>query len=193
MAKQIIKSTTCDRCFIERPATTTVQFCFGDGTYVLDLCDQHAELWEQDLLAWVRLARDADKPHTEDPAKRAWTPGARYAPKVAIPDLPPVFRHEEPDVTPWDGPEPILDPRPDRSNGETWTFSTHAEERMQQRNVTATEALWAATNPKTRRPGREPELTVHEADDIKVVVNERRKVIVTVSRKDLDDGSQDRD
>lgn len=192
MARRIVRSSTCDRCYQERTATTTVQFCFGDNTYVLDLCNEHAGLWEQDMLAWVRLARDATEAHTQVRAKPSWTPGARYAPKVVIPERPPVVRVLEPDIAPYDGPEPTYDPRPEPVP--SWTISTHAKERMEQRGVGLSEVLLTADSPMTRRPGREPELTVLERDDIKVVVHERRRIVVTVSRKGTeDDGTQDRD
>lgn len=54
----------CDRCAFgqEKPATTERTFALEDRYYKLDLCEQHATMFDRDLGGWTRLAAEVEGP-----------------------------------------------------------------------------------------------------------------------------------
>lgn len=66
-----------------------------------------------------------------------------------------------------------------------WTFTAHALDRLSQRGLRAAAVLNAAENPQTVSPSENnPEAKVHEADGVKAVVVEDRRIIITAAHTD---------
>lgn len=68
--------------------------------------------------------------------------------------------------------------------GTEWKFTSHALLRMGERHIDPTEAVEAADYPEVTRPAREPGLQLRALHGVKVVVNESRRIIVTVAKRD---------
>ncbi len=51
--------TSCARCFTPEPAITRVHFAYESSGYYLDLCSEHEQRFESDMLGWIRLAESA--------------------------------------------------------------------------------------------------------------------------------------
>src|SRR3954468_17830961 len=177
----------CVRCLKPTPATTTEDFTYGNGTYRLTLCDKHADAFQTEMFVWIRLA-ELTTDHAPAPvriglsesARRALAGdddghenGAVLAAYIAPRSFPPVqTRTTLGTVEP---PETI----DINALADKWFVSTHAEMRMIERQVKLIDIFLAAEYPQIRSGGREPELTVHERNGVRVVVNEKRHVIVT--------------
>lgn len=67
--------------------------------------------------------------------------------------------------------------------GEPWEFASHCLVRMGERHITPRQAIEAAEAPQVVHPGLEPELEVRIKGNVKAVVNAKRRVIVTVSKR----------
>lgn len=49
------------RCMTRKVvAVTTGRFSHEDGDYEIDLCSEHAEMFDRDMNSWTRLAREVD-------------------------------------------------------------------------------------------------------------------------------------
>lgn len=68
--------------------------------------------------------------------------------------------------------------------GEPWDFTSHSLIRMGERKVSPGEAVAAAEDPTITHPGDDPSLEVRVRGSVKAVVNVKRRLIVTVSRRD---------
>lgn len=71
--------------------------------------------------------------------------------------------------------------------GETWKFTAHALERMGTRHISPHKACLAADDPQLTRGGRDPYSQVRVRNNIKVVVNEEKRLILTVAHEQEED------
>jgi len=177
--KTVIK--VCDRCPVgkEKRATRTMTFALEGATYRIDVCEPHGAALERDILAWARLAEEVEQARMfsadyTQAAKRAAELRSRQAHVFARPTA--VQRESAPVL-----PLPSFTGSEAHKAGE-YQFTEHAVERLQERQVAPKDALLAATRPTVRRPGRMPELVVHERAGVKVVVNPSTNAIITVAR-----------
>jgi hypothetical protein len=204
---------SCVRCLVPTPATTEERFTYGSATYRLDLCEAHADRFQSDVLAWLRLAEEVEGAQTA-----AASPGGATAPPVAPQPVPPRTVGEvvasyisphvayggevvlEPEVERYDPrkhyvppvPPPRPEPEPDPDSPEQWSgwyASSHALDRMKARGLTKDEVLEAVKHPLYTVPGKEVGTTVLYRGSVKVVANRTNRSIITVARKD-DDAQQ---
>jgi hypothetical protein len=71
--------------------------------------------------------------------------------------------------------------------GESWKFTAHALGRMGSRHISPTQACKAADDPQITRGARDPKAQVRVRNHIKVVVDEERRLILTVSNETEED------
>lgn len=190
--QEIVK--VCDRCPLGKNpvrAVRTIKFGFDETRWKIDVCEKHGEMLERELYAWGLLGqRDEEVPSSRFGAEYGST-GRRLAElrtaqaredrevMEAARDYSAAATGTELLAQNAAGPQHAAPP----DAGE-FIFTQHAIERMVERNVKAIDALWAASAPTVKRPGRHKGLMVHERGDTKVVVNPSTKTIITVSIPD---------
>lgn len=198
----------CQRCYGGKvPAVARVRFNYKGTPYETILCASHAEKIELDMQAWVRtatelgvtredsraassFARPIGAPYVAEEAGRAPVRVPRIVqantarPGLPVPDPALALRMGY-------DPDPAF-PRRDEIRPETveaWqdAFTEHALERMELRQISVTQVLRCIQSPaKTRRcpskPGADTDTAMYVFEDVKVIVNERTRSILTVSR-----------
>lgn len=71
--------------------------------------------------------------------------------------------------------------------GETWKFTAHALERLGSRHISPHQACRAAEDPQLTRGAKDPKCQIRERNNIKVVVNEEKRLILTVANTTEED------
>lgn len=191
MVSRAVKTKTCDRCPLGKkpvPATRTIRFGFADTFWDIDVCEMHGSMLEREMYAWGRLGRIVEDNASgtmfgsdygtnmkrlgelratqsrEDrelaEAKRADHPAATGAELLAAAQ----------------GPQPAAP-----ADAGEYVFTEHALQRLEEREIRAIDALWAASEPTLRRPARQQGLMIHERAGTKVVLNTQTKAIITVA------------
>lgn len=180
----------CVRCFKPRPAATVERLSFGNSTYLLEVCDEHADMFRHDMYRWSRCgtldeddAHRAFKPKTRPPARNL---GRLVVSHLHIPAAEPTESMPEPEPVEVSTPRPVRDDRlPLRAD--RWTWTDHAVQRANKRKLTEDEVLWCAEHPDIVRPGRQPGTLMHTWGQIKIVVNPETHEIITVAKRHEDD------
>jgi hypothetical protein len=162
-------------------ATEVVQVTYGEGSYELDLCAEHAGQFDDQIWGWLRLAREVSDGFF---AGAGLSERLREAPAV-VEGLPEKFltaaetREELPvSKTEMD----IIRIR--------WSLTDHAWQRVEERSkifgFTIEDVLLAAEKPERSHMDREGRagMWVHWRGNVKVVVNRRDKTIITVGGKE---------
>lgn len=196
----------CDRCFgTKKRATHRIRFVIRGVPYETCLCDDHQVMFDRDMQAWTRMARelgatpltgpttDPDQRGKVDPpapiGKPYRPPSQRYRPDPAplVVSRGEVIDHDADQVTPFVLPDDI---RPETIERWSQGFTDHARERMVLRNVTAQEVLRViqSTDKTIRRPGKPgaDDTALYIRGDVKVIVNERTRIVLTVGRPSLE-------
>jgi hypothetical protein len=154
--------------------TTTQKFSYAYVDYDIDVCEQHADMLQRDIMSWARLAREKERPSTfrSSDAVRAYTT-SNYGSPIAksIPTT-----KEEPVPT----QAPAL-PHVARN----WTLTDHAEEQLEDRGpkygFDRTDVFLACVQPKSTIPNKtNPHRRHHLTDKVQLVVDPIDKVVVTV-------------
>ncbi len=188
----------CVRCFNPTPATTRERMSFGGDEYDLDLCEQHADRYQQDMFGWVRYGRIQEQPSRFDRRRREdedLDRGQVVVAHIAVPQA----RQAEPEPEPREVEEPAKDEwgltyaqqAAQQMLGvvpegfELWRFSEHALERQEARGISRIEALWAAADPSIVAPGNRPGTLRHRREHVEVIVNPAQKRIITVINKNI--------
>lgn len=151
----------CARCSKPHAASFLIAFTYEDVEYEMTLCSRHSLMFDRDMSAWVNVA---DK---MVPTKT----------KIAV------------GIS--NGGISLLDEqKPGRIRGEiseeamSYTFTDHALQRMTKRHLSKQDVLAAISSPeKITAPGKNsdwPDAEVWLVDDIKAVVNPKRRRIITV-------------
>lgn len=70
--------------------------------------------------------------------------------------------------------------------GESWKFTSHALIRLGERHLDPSQAAFAAEKPEVSRPGRDPETFIHTTGPIKVAIKPKKRLILTVARRNED-------
>jgi hypothetical protein len=68
--------------------------------------------------------------------------------------------------------------------GESWRFTSHALIRLGERHISPCEAALAAEEPEIAHPGRDGRSEVRIKDKVKVVIDVRKRLVLTVSRRE---------
>lgn len=68
--------------------------------------------------------------------------------------------------------------------GEAWRFSYHALQRMGERRVSPESAVQAAEDPEVVRPGRDNHSEIRSRGKVKVVVDLKKRTILTVAGRE---------
>jgi hypothetical protein len=183
------RPVNCVRCIKPTPSTTVIRFGLSQHWYVLALCEPHADLIHSDLRMLVRLAEmESPEPITEAAvAERVhtdWRTAPRVQGKVIIPKAQPAVASAAPAAPVATSSVPVVQVP---AGGERWRFGHHAYDRMQERDVTVFDALWALEDPEVIRDSYEhAEAQVRVRGDIQVVCNTARWFVITVARKGLE-------
>lgn len=180
MARKIITIELCVRCPVgrEKEATRTEMLALGDTRFQLRLCETHGEALVRDVFAWGRLGEQLE----EIPK------GTRFTPEYAaeqrrLADLRTKQAQEDrakerhPSATPVTKPQKL---RGLPHDADQWVFTLHAQQRLQEREISVVDALRAACEPSVVRHGRTDDTAIHENGEAKVVVNPNTKEILTV-------------
>ncbi|WP_460630119.1 hypothetical protein [Intrasporangium mesophilum] len=160
----------------------------GDTLWDIDLCEKHGDALERELYAWGLLGRAVEEHQTGRMFGSNYGSNGRRLAELRTQqsreDRETVAAARQYAVTAT-GTELLAragGPRPAApEDAGAWVFTEHAIERMEERNVRAIDAVWAASAPTVKRPGKHAGLMVHERGDTKVVVNPATKVIITVA------------
>ena len=167
-------------------ATEVIKVAYGEGTYELDLCSEHARTFDDQIWGWLRLAREVTDGATF--AGPALSERLREAPAVRE-GLPTKFltaeeTHEELPVSKTE--MDIIRLR--------WTLTDHAWERLEERSpifgFTIEDVLLAAEKPERSHMDREGRsrngevIWIHWRGNVKVVVNRQTRTIITVGGKE---------
>lgn len=67
--------------------------------------------------------------------------------------------------------------------GLAWAFSSHALIRLGERHLDPTHAVKAAEDPELSHPGLQPFTEVRIRDEVKVVIDPRKRLVLTVSKR----------
>lgn len=179
MAKREVKTRVCDRCPARREKKAThldVPLSLGESKFLLDLCDDHHAELDRVVFGWGRLGTEVEvqtrfgaeyKERTARIAELRTSQAETHVKKT----VPAKGLHLA-------GPIPAGLP----AEATEWIFTEHAKVRMQERHVSAIQALRAACNPVVQRPGRTDATMVYEGHGVKVVVDPDLKTILTVGR-----------
>ena len=162
-------------------ATETVKVAYGEGTYELDLCAEHARQLDDQLWGWLRLAREVSEGNfaglglserlREAPAVREGLPEKFLTAEETNEELP-VSKTEM----------DIIRIR--------WSLTDHAWQRVEERSptfgFTIEDVLLAAEKPERSHMDREGNAGkwVHWRGNVKVVVDRQTKTIITVGGKE---------
>lgn len=193
MATRIITKILCDRCSFgrEKEASTERVFCLDELWYELNLCEDHAKMFDRDWTGWTRLATDIDPPSGRE-RHSEWFSAERKRETERIRELRDkantqaasaefaLRRAAEIELETAQREE--LNARQSIPGALEWRLVNHARERMLERGFTIHEVLTTAASPGTvvRQPWRGPDIAVHQRGDCRVVVNDRTKAIITV-------------
>lgn len=198
MAQKLVKFKACDRCPLNKkpvPATRTIRFGFGDTFWDIDVCELHGHQLERDLYGWGRLGRVVEQQQLGRMFGSDYSANARRLSELrseqhredrAVDDA---RRSELAAATGTELLARVQGPQPaaPEDAGE-YVFTEHALMRLEEREISAINALWAASSPKLRRPARQQGLIIHERDGVKVVLNPQTKAIITVAIADNTNG-----
>ena len=188
MGRKLVKVKDCDRCPTNRqvPATGTFRFSFGDHHWEIDLCDAHLKMIERDMYAWARLGREVEQhgvgrmfgsEYHRQPRRTAELRTAQTAEDAAKERVTSNAKRGDELLA-----EQVTGPRPAApADASEYVFTEHALQRLREREVNPIDALWAASDPTIKREARQPGLTLHERNGIKVVLNPHTKAIITVA------------
>lgn len=173
MAQRRVQVNMCDSCFKDTEASTTIKYSWGENDYEIDLCEKHADAMTRDMLGWIRLSREKERPSVfrsreEVRALTAkLTPTATSAPVSSAQAEEPAFSH-------YPAPASLQD---------NWRLSRHAEEQLASRGPEhgfgRADVFAACTNP-------ERAIQTHDGCEIRVygnvsiVANPRSHRVVTV-------------
>lgn len=179
----------CMRCITRHPATSVQRLSYGESAYELRLCESQADKFLRDLIGWSRvgtLVEEADKATFKPKAVPRRERGGRVvASRLHVPSA----VVEEPEPLPTQ-----RSPRFDTSlpiNHDRWTWTDHATQRAQLRQVSTEAVLWCAEHPDTVRPGKDGTL-FHYRGSIKVAIDPVTYTIITVAdRRYADDDERD--
>lgn len=195
----------CDRDAFgrEKPFTEVRRFSVDDNAYILKLCDQHAEMFDRDMMGWMRVAADDDtRQRAPSFFTRAQVEADRKAAQLrAVQTLPPSDRtddhtnHTDPvyivgdsdDSDPGDTAAAISAVVSVPQAGEGWYLTQHAKDQAAERGFTEAEMLsaadrpeWTYTNPEEYDPGT----MIHVRNGCAVSVNRAQRRIITVLPRD---------
>ena len=183
MARRMVKVRTCDRCPIgkEKPSTLTQRFSMGDTHWQIDLCEQHGAMFEREIYAWGRLGEEVEPVSAPIRFGTSYVEQARRVAELRTQqsEADRAARADEQAQQIVASAHHALPGAP--SDADAYVFTDHARERLAERGVSVVSALWAASAPHVRRPGRQPGLMVHERNGTKVVLNPHTKAIITVA------------
>lgn len=198
MAKQVVSIKVCDRDAFgkEKPATEIRQFSIGSDFYKLELCEQHATLFDREIGGWALIAQDDE-----------------YAPRVRMPKIGGVFtaaqteaarkaaalraeqQQLDADVEQLAQAAQAAVEEPEVAEvhrlsygAQEWVLTPHAQERAKQRGYSLNEVLEAAEHPEraydqlASKYG--PGTRLHRRGECMVAVNPTRKVVISVLHYD---------
>lgn len=145
---------------MSKSASFLVAFTYEDVNYQMQLCSKHTRMFDRDMNVWVQIADEC---------------GIGGRPKIPV------------RVT-IGGVETDLLPGPIRgeisAEAMSYTFTEHAVQRMAKRKITRQEVLDVISAPgRTTMPGdnsRWPDAQVWLYGDIKIVVNPKRRRVISV-------------
>lgn len=176
-----MKYAVCDRCLGEKRAENHERFTFMGTDYELDLCDKHADMLQRDMGAWTRVAREVERP-TYFPAVVELP-----RPERVIPLPEPATGDSSPKPPPAETAEPAVEPIP--VSAMQWRWSEHAEKRLAERGpqygFDRRDVLLAIAKGVTYPVADEPKKKRKVLGPVSVVVEPRKKTIVTVMPNSL--------
>lgn len=170
------KAKTCARCMEPTPATTVGSFSYEGVPYEIPLCDPHATMFDRDMVGWLRLASEVEPPKAVQPLQTARRYEGGPPIKFLIPKAPPR------EVILDDDPEP---PEPQFTDfAMEFDLTYHARQRMHERGISRAEVYQLLGNPaKTRTAGNQEGTHVYRTRDLRVVVNEEARTVLTAARE----------
>jgi hypothetical protein len=170
MKLEVVIPDACDRCVDGHPATTTREFCNADRRITLRLCDAAAERFDADLFKWERLGTELP-PHK--PLRTLSVAPVPIPKRVAV-DV------DEVDVEDLVTPGLVDIDLPEEAIG--WRLTRFARDKVDVRNLDLGQVLLAAVAPEQTRDGTTPGTLMCGRDDVMVITNPDRKIIITAYR-----------
>ena len=168
----------CARCVTPTRATITAAFAYEKTNYQIPLCEPHATMFDRDMIGWLRLATEVDaQPSAITPLRpRDDSPPIRRF----IPKGPP----REVNLDEYEAPNVRAVIRPGALE---YQFTKHAEERMQERGISRREVYQLIADPSKSRTTSKNGTHVYRKGDLKIVVNEIDKMIITVGADPIEE------
>jgi hypothetical protein len=166
MAKRETVVTDCDRCGGKKKrATVSKKLAVDTEVVALDLCEDHARLFDQQLGAWTRIGRDIT-PAKHEPFFVSTRERSHERARTIRPTPPP------------DDTKVVISQKlPAKFH--TWNLTTHAIERCVERKISHTDALIAAADPAVARIDPQTGYWIHQRGDIVAIVNRNTSVVIT--------------
>jgi hypothetical protein len=178
MAKALVTlPNACDWCVDVHKGTETREFCHDQRHIRLILCEWAANKFDADLYKWEKMGEEL--PAHKPPIKFGERNGKSVAP-IPIPKRVVLETVEEEEAVTVDSLHYAQNQLP--PGADTWSFSSHALERLVERHVTGPEVLWAAIQPERTSDGKLPETREHVRGTVMAVVVPHRRLIVTLYR-----------
>lgn len=177
----------CARCMVPTRATITAAFGYENVRYEIALCQQHADMFDRDMIGWLRLASEV----AAAPPKIVPPPAPAPKPEPRPVDINRPIRFLIPQAPPreviLDEPAPPARVREVSPKALSYNLTTHAEQQMRARGITPMDVYRLIDDPaKSREPGRDG-THIYRKNGLKVVVNERQRSIITTARRDVEE------
>lgn len=178
----------CDRHTTDEPSTTTMKFSLNGVDWEIDLCEQHADMLQRDIMGWARLAREKERPSMFRSSEevRAYTHSNYGSGQHNGLDKKPVTR--EPAASALPALPAVAD---------NWTLTPHAEEQLEERGpvfgFTRADVFLACVEPEhtmDAKGGRKH----HYRGNVQLIVSPIDKKVVTVlprSTRDFQEQEQE--
>ncbi len=184
MKLEVVVPDACDLHVDGHPATTTREFCNGDRRISLRLCDAAADRFDADLYKWEKLGTEL-APHrpfvrgavTRNGLSVAPVPiPKRIAPGVAddaginlddLVEFPPLLNEDDIEL-------------PEEAIG--WKLTRFARGKVEERKLSLGRVILAAVEPTQTRDGTTPGTLMCGRDDVMVITDPNRKIIITAYR-----------
>jgi hypothetical protein len=180
----------CCRCYLPKPATTSVDLEFAGEAYLLRLCEEHADMLQTAMFSWTRVG-EIVLPIQARATVESRSPAAHHGANGRVPVPAPIAVEDEPEVEEpapiWldHVPQNVVDLARSAPGVRDWRLTRKARERADEAGVDLLAVLLAAEAPEDIAPSaKDPDVCLHTRAGVTAIVNAQTKVVLTMFRKE---------